>query len=207
MGQSLAVGYAQAGASFIAVAARSITTETRDVVLEAARAAGRPPPEILSLDMDVCDKASVESATQVLEEKWGRLDILVTNSGYLATYAHFLDADEEEYARVWNVNYWGTFRVVKSFLPILLRGGDKTIVSVSSMAAQFVMLGGGAYHTSKLACARLIEFVQKEYEDQVGLLESSVKEPLTIEGHRGVLGPPWRRADEACRQSTQGGAV
>lgn len=168
MGRSLAVGYTQAGASHIALAARSSTAETKATVLEAAREAGLSPPRILSLEMDVCDKASVESAARVLENEWGRLDILINNSGYMAKFAPLLEVDEEEYARVWDVNYWGTFRVTKAFLPILLKGGDKTVVNITSMAAQFAGMGGGAYHVSKFALARFTEFVQDEYGGQVG---------------------------------------
>lgn len=169
MGRSLAVGYTQAGASSIALAARSSTTDTETAVLEAARAAGRPPPEILSLEMDVCDKASVESAARTLEKNWGKLDILINNSGYMAKFAPLLEVDEEEYARVWDVNYWGTFRVTKAFLPILLKGGDKTVINITSMAAQFAGMGGGAYHVSKFALARFTEFVQDEYGSEVSL--------------------------------------
>ncbi|KAL2105574.1 hypothetical protein VUR80DRAFT_8151 [Thermomyces stellatus] len=173
MGRSLAVGYTQAGASHIALAARSSTAETKATVLEAAREAGLSPPRILSLEMDVCDKASVESAARVLENEWGRLDILINNSGYMAKFAPLLEVDEEEYARVWDVNYWGTFRVTKAFLPILLKGGDKTVVNITSMAAQFAGMGGGAYHVSKFALARFTEFVQDEYGGQ-GVLAYSV---------------------------------
>ncbi|SPO05557.1 related to peroxisomal short-chain alcohol dehydrogenase [Cephalotrichum gorgonifer] len=173
IGRSVAVGYAQAGASHIALAARSSTAETAAAVLSAASAAGRAPPSVLELELDVCDKASVEAAARVLEAQWGRLDVLVNNAGHLARFAPLLDTDEEDYARTWDVNYWGTFRVTKAFLPLMLRSGDKTVVNVTSLAAHFAGIGGGAYHVSKFALVRFTEFVQDEYASQ-GVLAYSV---------------------------------
>ena len=167
LGRSIAAGYAQAGASLIALAARSSTFISEVFVLEAAKAAGRPLPRILPLEMDVCDKDSVRAAARTVEEKWGRLDILVNNAGHMARFATLLEADEEDYAKAWEVNYWGTLRVTKAFLPLMLSGGDKTIVNISSMAAHFAGIGGGAYHVSKFALARFSEFVQDEYGSQV----------------------------------------
>lgn len=207
MGRSLAVGYTQAGASHIALAARSSTANTETAILEAARAAGQPPPKILSLEMDVCEKASVESAAGALEKEWGRLDILINNSGYMAKFAPLLEVDEEEYARVWDVNYWGTFRVTKAFLPILLKGGDKTIINMTSMAAQFAGMGGGAYHVSKFALSRFTEFVQDEYRSQVSIPSRGGRGDANGEGCLGVLGPSWRRADGPVLQPTPGIAM
>lgn len=167
VGRNIAVGYAQAGAPLVAVAARSSTADTEAAILEAAHAAGRPPPRVLSLKMDVCDKESVEAGARTLEREWGRLDILINNAGYMAPFAPLLETDEEEYMRTWEVNYWGKFRTTKAFLPVMLKGGDKTVVNISSVAAHFAGIGGGAYHVSKFAGVRFTEFLQDEYGGQV----------------------------------------
>lgn len=99
VGRNIAVGYAQAGAPLIAAAARSSTADTKAVILEAAHAAGRPPPRILSLQMDACDKASVEAGAKKLEREWGRLDVLINNAGHMASFAPLLETDEDEYIR------------------------------------------------------------------------------------------------------------
>ena len=157
--------------------------------------------------MDVCDKTSVVSAARTLEKEWGRLDILINNSGYMAKFAPLLDVDDEEYAKVWDVNYWGTFRVTKAFLPILLRGGDKTIINITSMAAQFAGMGGGAYHVSKFALARFTEFVQDEYGSQVSLLSRGDSGHANDKGRLGVLYPSWGRPDGSVLQPTGGIAM
>jgi len=180
IGSHIAIGYAQAGASHIALAARSSAAATATAVLEAAKAAGRAEPTVLILEMDVCDKASIQVAAKKIEEAWGRLDILVNNAGYMAEFASLLDVDDEEYMRAWDVNYWGVFRTTKAFLPLMLKGGDKTVVNLSSVAAHFAGVGGGAYHVSKFALARFTEFVQEEYASQVSESPPSLHQYIVL---------------------------
>lgn len=167
LGKAIAIGYAEAGASHIAVAARSDVSSTVAAVRDAAIKAGRDEPTVFSLEMDVSDMANVRAAAKKLTEEWGRLDILINNAGYMAPFKLLLETDDDEYMKAWDVNYWGTYRVTKAFLPLMLKGGDKTIVNMSSVAAHFMGAGGGAYHVSKFALIRFTEFVQDEYGDQV----------------------------------------
>ncbi|CCF35702.1 short-chain dehydrogenase [Colletotrichum higginsianum] len=173
LGRAIAIGYAEAGASMIAVAARSDVSSTVRDVLQAAEKAGRAEPTVLALEMDVSSTPSVKAAAERLTAKWGRLDILINNAGYMAPFQLLLETDEDEYMKAWDVNYWGTYRVTKAFLPLMLKGGDKTIVNMSSVAAHFMGAGGGAYHISKFALIRFTEFVQDEYADQ-GVLAFSI---------------------------------
>ncbi|WQF87729.1 Putative short-chain dehydrogenase/reductase SDR, NAD(P)-binding domain superfamily [Colletotrichum destructivum] len=173
LGKAIAIGYAEAGASMIAVAARSDVSSTVSDVLQAAEKAGRAEPTVLALEMDVSSTPSVKAAAKRLTAEWGRLDILINNAGYMAPFQLLLETDEDEYMKAWDVNYWGTYRVTKAFLPLMLKGGDKTIVNMSSVAAHFMGAGGGAYHISKFALIRFTEFVQDEYADQ-GVLAFSI---------------------------------
>lgn len=168
-GRAIAVGYALAGASHIAIAARSDLSSTASAVFSAANEAKRPTPKVLQLNMDVSDAASVRAAAAELETAWGRLDIVVSNAGYMAAFAPMLDADDASYRKAWDINFWGTYNVSRSFLPLMLRGGDKTVITISSIAAHFAGVGGGPYHVSKLALARLTEQIHEEYKDQVSV--------------------------------------
>ncbi|KAI3546331.1 short-chain dehydrogenase [Colletotrichum filicis] len=192
LGKAVAIGYAEAGASLIAVAARSNVSSTIASIIEAAKAAGRSEPTVLALEMDVSSTPSVKAAAERLTSEWGRLDILVNNAGYMAPFNLLLDADDDEYMKAWDVNYWGTYRVTKAFLPLLLKGGDKTIVNMSSVAAHFMGAGGGAYHISKFALIRFTEFVQDEYvrmRDTPELAAHSI--PYLTSVKREWLGGRW----------------
>ncbi|KAM0329298.1 hypothetical protein ACHAQA_004603 [Verticillium albo-atrum] len=175
LGRAIAIGYARAGASRIALAARSDLTPTTTAVLAAATEESHPPPEVLPLEMDVCDTPSVRAGAAALEAAWGAdLDILVCNAGYMASFDLLLDADEDDFIRTFDTNYWGTYRCCKAFVPLMVRaGGDKTVVTLTSIAAHFIGEGSGAYSMSKFALVRLTEFLQDEYGSQ-GVLAYSV---------------------------------
>jgi len=59
--------------------------------------------------------------------------------------------------------------VSKAFIPLLLKGGDKTIVNLSSVGALNLTPGGSAYQTTKFAVLKFTEFLCVDYGEQ-GLL-------------------------------------
>ncbi|KAI1452018.1 NAD(P)-binding protein [Annulohypoxylon moriforme] len=173
IGKGVAVSYARAGASHIAISSRS---DAPDVVIDIEKAAidaGRERPTVALLRMDVSNPASVKDAARALEEKWGRLDILIGNAGFLAKYEKILDGDEDEWWKSFEVNVRGSYLVAKSFLPLMLKGGDKTIINMSSTGVSHFHTGGSSYQISKFALLRLTEYLMAEYADQ-GLLTYSI---------------------------------
>lgn len=83
LGKDNAISFARAGASHIAIAARSGLEDVERQMKEAAKKAGREEPTILSLKLDVTDKQSVSDAAARIEEDFGSLDIVINNAGYL----------------------------------------------------------------------------------------------------------------------------
>ncbi|XXH02949.1 hypothetical protein Hte_009339 [Hypoxylon texense] len=172
IGKGVGLSYARAGASRIAITCRSDATEVVAEIEKAATDVGREKPVVLFLRMDVSVSSTVKSAAQSLEAAWGRLDILIGNAGYLAKYEKILDGDEDSWWQSFEVNVFGSYLVAKSFLPLLLKGGDKTIINMSSTGAMHFLTGGSSYQISKFALLRLTEYLMAEYSDQ-GLLSYS----------------------------------
>lgn len=173
IGKGVAVSYARAGASRIAITSRSDAPDAVTDIEKAAVDAGRKKPIVTLLRLDVSDPASVKDAARVLEQSWGRLDILIGNAGFLAKYEKILDGDEDEWWKGFEVNVRGSYLVAKSFLPLMLRGGDKTIINMSSTGVSHFHSGGSSYQISKFSLLRLTEYLMAEYADQ-GLLAYSV---------------------------------
>jgi NAD(P)-dependent dehydrogenase (short-subunit alcohol dehydrogenase family) len=165
-GKGIAISYAKAGASRIAITSRADASHVVLEIKQAAEAVSRPAPEVLWLPMDVTDSKSVKQAAKVLEDTWGHLDILISNAGFLAHYVKLLDTDEDDWWQSYEVNVRGMYLVAKAFLPLMLRGGDKTIISIASTGALHYHVGGSSYQTSKLALLRLTEFLMADYADQ-----------------------------------------
>lgn len=162
----MAISFAQAGASQIAIGARSSLSAVRDQVLTAAAKANRPAPKVLCVPIDVTSQTSTEEAAKLVEKEFGKLDILVINAGILGSHDLVADSKVDEWWEVWNVNLKGPYCVSRAFLPLMLKGGDKTIIATASVGAHVVMPGLSSYQPSKLAVLRLMEFVSKEYAIQ-----------------------------------------
>lgn len=119
------------------------------------------------------DQNSVKEAAKKTEKEFGRLDVLVNNAGYLTSFLPILEGDDEAYWTTYEINIRGVYWVSKAFLPLLLKGGDKTIVNLSSAGAHGLTKGGSSYQTTKFAICRFTEFLCVDYGEQ-GLLAYSV---------------------------------
>ncbi|CZR54074.1 related to peroxisomal short-chain alcohol dehydrogenase [Phialocephala subalpina] len=166
IGLAIAVSFAQAGSSQIAIGARSDLTSLKQTLLDAATKAGRPEPEILCIKLDITSQSSTEEAAKLVEKAFGKLDIVINNAGILRKPALIADSDPDAWWETWNVNLRGPYLITRAFLPLLLKGGDKTIITTSSVGAHLISPTLSAYQPSKLAVLRFMQFVAKEYESQ-----------------------------------------
>ncbi|KAH8765323.1 hypothetical protein F5883DRAFT_604747 [Diaporthe sp. PMI_573] len=163
----MAASFAKAGASQIAIGARSDLSAASTSVLEAASKAGRNPPAILTLNMDVSDPSSVDAAAAKVRSEFGRLDIVINNAGILTGSGKIIDSDPEGWMRNFDINTKGFYLVLRAFIPLLIdSGGEKTIINVSSVGAHCSTPGLSGYQISKLATLRLSEFATAEYGDK-----------------------------------------
>lgn len=83
IGRATALSFARAGASGIAILARSDLSSLVDEIHTAAQRAGRTKPQVLPLTADQTSQAQVQAAATKLTSEFGRLDILINNAGYL----------------------------------------------------------------------------------------------------------------------------
>jgi NAD(P)-dependent dehydrogenase (short-subunit alcohol dehydrogenase family) len=175
IGRATAISYVKAGASQIAIAARSDLSDVEADMLRAAKEAGKPEPKVLKIKLDVQNRQSVVEAGNVVRKEFGRLDVVINNAGYLSEYIKFLEADEEAFWRTWEINLRGIYWVTKELLPLLIEtsSGLQTIVNVSSTGALNLADGGGAYQASKFAVLRFTEFTCVDYADK-GIVAFSV---------------------------------
>lgn len=173
IGKAIALSYARAGASRIAIAARSDLSSLISELATAASEAQRPAPEIVAVQIDITDRASVEAGAKAIADKFaGKLDIVIHNSGVL-NFGNVVEGDPDAWWRNWEVNIRGLQLVARSFVPLVLAGQDKTFVAISSVGAHLMSPGLSGYQTSKLAVLRLMEFLVAEYGEQ-GLLAYAV---------------------------------
>lgn len=97
LGRSIALSFAKAGASQIAIAARSPPDEVARELKEAASSAGKKEPHVLALKLEITDAQSVTDAGKVIEQEFGKLDVVINNAGVIGKMQSILDGDPESW--------------------------------------------------------------------------------------------------------------
>lgn len=108
------------------------------------------------VEMDVCDDASIYSATTQILERAGRIDVVINNAGVAAigiTEAYTL----EKIRALFEVNFFGVVRVNRAVLPTMRRQRSGLLIHVSSAAGRLVVGYFGIYCASKFALEALAD--------------------------------------------------
>jgi len=103
---------------------------------------------------DVTDRASVDAAIAAVAERFGGIDIVVNNAG-IGAIGSVADNDDDEWARVLDVNVIGMARVSAATLPWLRRSQAAAIVNTCSIAALAGLPDRALYSASKGAVLAL----------------------------------------------------
>jgi NAD(P)-dependent dehydrogenase (short-subunit alcohol dehydrogenase family) len=176
IGAGIAYAYAQAGAAHLVLAARASSSQELATVAQKAKALN-PSVPITCLPVDITSSESVAELVQKVKEEIGTLDILILNSGYSGPVVLKVDqGDPQDFKDVFDVNVQGTYLVAHHFIPLLRESnGAKTFIAVNSFAALITRghIANTAYCISKLAQARLLEYIAEQYGSE-GILAIAV---------------------------------
>jgi NAD(P)-dependent dehydrogenase (short-subunit alcohol dehydrogenase family) len=127
IGYEIAAGLGALGWS-VGVGARY--DERRDTAVEKLRAAG---VDAFGVPLDVTDDASVAAAAGLIEERAGRLDVLVNNAGVTGGIPQEpTRVDLAAVRTAVETNVIGVIRVTNAMLPLLRRAAAPRIVNMSS---------------------------------------------------------------------------
>jgi NAD(P)-dependent dehydrogenase (short-subunit alcohol dehydrogenase family) len=96
--------------------------------------------------LDVTDDASVEAALRVIEEREGRLDVLVNNAGIGSVGIDGLTG--ESVLAMFNTNAVGVVRVTQAALPLLRKSDNPVVVNISSALGSFWAVTNPERHES-----------------------------------------------------------
>lgn len=159
IGRAIAVGLAEAGCN-VAVHYGSSEDEAREVARE-VEGFGR---EALLVQGDVSDAGDVGRMVAEIEDRFGRVDVLVNNAGGFVERRTFEEMEEDLWDRIMAVNLKSVYLVSRAVLPLMKRQGGGRIVNITSIAAR----NGGsadsiAYSTAKGGVSTLTRGMAKSF--------------------------------------------
>jgi 3-oxoacyl-[acyl-carrier protein] reductase len=142
IGLGIAETFAAEGAN-VALAARGL-----EGLKQAAKAIGG---ETSIHAADVTDPAATSALVQEVEQRWGRIDILVCNAGSGASVPPGQETPAE-WRRVIDLNLFAATNMIEAARPIMRRGdGDRAIVCISSICGLAALGAPVTYSAAKAA--------------------------------------------------------
>jgi NAD(P)-dependent dehydrogenase (short-subunit alcohol dehydrogenase family) len=137
------------------VVATARDTRTLDDLVE------RFGDRVLATQLDVTDRESVFAAVASAVERFGGLDVVVSNAGY-GHFGMVEELTERELREQMETNFFGAVWVTQATLPVLRARGGSRLLQVTSEGGVRAYPGIGAYHASKWALEGLSESLRQE---------------------------------------------
>ncbi|AEG03681.1 MULTISPECIES: SDR family NAD(P)-dependent oxidoreductase [Sinorhizobium] len=154
-GASRGIGYftalelAKAGAHVVACARTLGGLEELDDAIKAFGGSATLVP------FDLSDMAAIDKLGGAINERWGKLDIMVANAGVLGTISPIGHVEAKVFEKVMAINVTATWRLIRSLEPLLVRSDAGRALILSSSAAHKCKPFWGPYSASKAAVEAL----------------------------------------------------
>lgn len=191
IGRAVATALVGQGASVALTGTRRETAER--VAGELTRTG---PGRAFGTGCDVRDDSDVEALAVFVEDRLGRLDLLVNNAG-IGIYRPVPELTLAEFREVVETNLIGAFAVIRACLPLLQEAGG-AVVTIGSLAGRHPFRGGAAYNASKFGLLGMTEALMLDLRDR-GVRVSTVMPGSVATGFAGRSpgdGANWKLSPE-----------
>lgn len=157
IGRGIAIEMAKAGAN-VTINCRSHPDEAEEVATE-IRNIGT---DALVYPADVSDREAVNKMVEATVEKFGRLDIAVSNA-YYSKRQPFLELELEGAQRTLDVTFWGAFHIAQASARQMVKQGEGgAILFISSVLSQVPMKTSLPYNSAKAGINQMSATIANE---------------------------------------------
>ena len=136
----------------------------------------------LFLNIDVSDPKSIRSKFNIIAKKYHTIDCLINNAA-IQIEKSLIDTTDEELEKVFKVNVYSIFYIIKYFIGILK---NSSIINISSVHAKATSKGLAAYVASKGAMSSLTRAIALELADRGirvnTILPGAIETPMLQKG-------------------------
>jgi meso-butanediol dehydrogenase/(S,S)-butanediol dehydrogenase/diacetyl reductase len=130
-----------------------------------ATVAALPPIEgsVETVLADVSDFAAVEAAIALAVERFGRLDVLISNAGVLSPNGRIHNLATEDWERAFRINVLGAVNGIRAAVGIMRPQGSGSIVLTASVSGMTAWSHAAPYCATKAAVIQLAKVAALEY--------------------------------------------
>lgn len=114
--------------------------------------------------VDVGDGDAIKSGVKAVEDKWGKVDILVNSAG-MGAIGSATDVSIEGWDTTINVNLRGTFLMCRAVLPGMIARGRGAIINIGSTFGLTAREDSVAYSVSKAGVIHLTRCIAVDLKD------------------------------------------
>ena len=112
---------------------------------------------------DVSEFTDVESAIRLAVERFGRLDVLISNAGVLSPNGRIHNLDTEEWERAFRINVLGAVNGIRAAVAVMRPQRSGSIVLTASVAGLTAWSHAAPYCATKAAVIQLAKVAAVEY--------------------------------------------
>jgi 3-oxoacyl-[acyl-carrier protein] reductase len=116
-----------------------------------------------TLRADVSEIADVEAVVALAVERFGRLDVLISNAGVLAPNGRIHNLATEEWERAFRVNVLGAVNGIRAAVAVMRAQQSGSIILTASVAGLTAWSHAAPYCATKAAVIQLAKVAAVEY--------------------------------------------
>ncbi|MDX9862003.1 MAG: SDR family oxidoreductase [Rhodospirillales bacterium] len=149
-------------AAALAFAREGATVWATDINEKTLATLAAEVPDIKTRRLDVTDGAAIAA----IAAEVGTVDILFNAAGYVAN-GTIQACDEKDWDVSFDINVKSMYRIIKAFLPAMLKAGHGNIVNISSVAGAITGVPNRfAYCATKAAVAGLTKAIARDFVEK-----------------------------------------
>jgi meso-butanediol dehydrogenase / (S,S)-butanediol dehydrogenase / diacetyl reductase len=119
--------------------------------------------DIETLLADVSDIAQVEAVVARALDRFGRLDVLISNAGVLSPNGRIHNLSTEDWERAFRVNVLGAVNAIRAAVPVMRAQRSGSIVLTASVAGFTAWSHAAPYCATKAAVIQVAKVAAVEY--------------------------------------------
>ncbi|MCC6170007.1 MAG: SDR family oxidoreductase [Caldilineaceae bacterium] len=158
IGKGIARAFAREGADLVLASRNQANLD------ETAQEIGQYQHRVRVIPTDVTDEAAVIALFEQTMAVFGRIDILINNSGAFDG-GPFEELSLATWQKVVNVNLTGPFLCAREAMKLMKRQGGGRIINIGSISAQMCRPNAAPYNTTKHALVGLTKSIALEGRD------------------------------------------